>query len=69
MPHEMQMQGPDNFYSSELEAQDSFFNRATQEELHRRIKETPPDQCIPFDPNDLESKARLLGEEVGASYG
>jgi len=51
-------------YSPELEAQDPFFNRATQAELYRRIMETPPEKCIPFDPNDPESRARVLGEEV-----
>jgi hypothetical protein len=52
----------DDNYSPELEAQDPFFNRATQAELRRRILETPISECIPFDPNDPESRARVLGE-------
>ena len=32
-------------YSPELEAQDPFFNRATQAELHRRIKNFEAGKC------------------------
>jgi len=62
MPHDTRLQEPDDSYSPELEAQDPFFNRATQAELRRRIKGTPPEQCIAFDPNDPESRTREVGE-------
>jgi len=63
---EADIREPNDFYSPELEAQDPIFDRATQAEIRRRIMETPPEQCIPFDPNDPESRARVLGEDVSA---
>jgi len=53
----------ENYYSPELEAQDPYFDRATQAELTRRMA-TPYEDCIAFDPNDPESRMRVLEKAV-----
>ena len=57
------MREPSDFYSPELEAQDPYFDRAMQAELARQM-EIPFEECIEFDPNDPESRARALGKSV-----
>jgi hypothetical protein len=58
----------DDYYSPELEAHDPYFDRATQADIARQML-APFEECIEFDPNDPESRARVLGEKaVGVQH-
>jgi len=62
IPFEVDETAPPGFeYSAELEAQDPFFNRATQAEILRRIRDVEArgeDSLIDFDPT-IEQKANV----------
>ena len=62
IPFEINGSEPEGFeYSAELEAQDPFFNRATQAEIVRRIRDVEvrgEDSLIDFDPT-IEPEANV----------